>query len=55
LKAWAFPSSRQQLVGMALPGRFELHRLLNLAGEFIDLGGDVSTQQLESGNCGQRD
>jgi hypothetical protein len=28
---------------------------LKLAGEFVDLGGDVSTQKLESGNCCQRD
>jgi hypothetical protein len=40
---------------MALPGRFELHRLLNLAGEFIDLGGDVSAQKLERGDGCQRD
>jgi hypothetical protein len=40
---------------IALPGRFELHRLLKLAGEFSDLGGDVSTQELESGDGCQRD
>jgi len=38
-----------------LPGRRVHKELLNLAGEFVDFGADVGTQQLESGDGCQRD
>jgi hypothetical protein len=34
---------------------YEKRELLNLAGEIVDLGADVGTQQLESGDACQRD
>jgi len=49
----------QGIEGLSLPfqpaATGSMSQLLKLAGEFVDLGGDVSTQQLESGDCCQSD
>src|SRR6185436_7874827 len=53
-KTEAFHCIRQQQL-RALPGSIGSLELLDLAGELVDLRADVGTQQLERGDCCQRD